>query len=243
MGKVRFLEWGCLLALAVVGTICFLHRNVKNETLPEPLPPTEAAGPLAGLRVCLDAGHGGYDGGAYGRDSGTPEKELNLDVARRLADLLSADGAEVVMTRTEDTALADEGENRKRRDLQRRVDCAAGADLFLSIHMNEYRTRSESGPQVFYRKGQGDSRLLAGALQERLNADLVPDRPRSANTGDYYLLRNLDIPAVLVECWFLSNAAEEQKLLTPAYRQAVAQSLRDGILAYLALAQTRAGGV
>ena len=243
MGKVRFLQWGWLAIVAAVLALALLHKNVRNEIPAPPPAPTATPGPLAGLTVCLDPGHGGYDGGAAGWDSGTAEKELNLDVARRLQALLAEQGAAVILTRTEDVALAEEGEGRKRRDLQARVDCAAGADLFLSIHMNEYRTRTESGPQVFYRQGASDSRLLAGALQQQLNADLSPARPRAANTGDYYLLRNLEIPAVLVECGFLSNPAEEARLLTPEYRQAVAQSLCAGIFAYLALAQTRAGGV
>ena len=173
-----------------------------------------------------------------GREMTVEVKTVNhrfLDVALRLRDLLQAAGARVILTRDTDTALADAGENRKRRDLQYRVDQAADADLFLSIHMNEYRTRGQSGPQVFYRKGAEDSRLLAGILQNRLNQDLSPARPRSANTGEYYLLENLSIPAVLVECGFLSNAAEEALLLTPEYRQQVAAAICQGIVEYAEL--------
>ena len=235
MGKTRGLKWGLLaLACAALFFAC-LHIPVKNagkqDAPPAPLS-TPQPGALSGTVICLDPGHGGYDGGAYGRDSGTPEKELNLDVALRLRDLLAAQGAEVILTRETDTALAGEGDERKRRDLKFRVDQAAEADIFLSIHMNEYRARSESGPQVFYRKGQDASRLLAGVLQNSLNAALSPVRPRTANTGDYYVLRNLNIPAVLVECGFLSNAAEEAKLLTPEYRQQIAQAICDGLAEY-----------
>ena len=235
VGKTRWTRWGCFAALLLAALALFVHIPVKDAAPPPAAPdPTAAPGPLAGLTVCLDPGHGGYDGGAYGRRSGTPEKELNLDVALRLGELLTRQGAAVVLTRTEDTALAEPGENRKRRDLQFRVDCAAGADAFLSIHMNEYRTAAESGPQVFYRKGQADSRLLAGVLQQRMNADLSPARPRSANTGEYYLLEHLDIPAVLVECGFLSSPEEEQRLLTADYRQQVAESLCTGLADWLA---------
>ena len=201
---------------------------------PSPAPET-AEGPLRGLTLCLDAGHGGYDGGAFGRDSGTPEKSLNLDVALRLQALLEQRGARVVMTRTEDVALAEEGPQRKRRDLQLRVDRAQGADAFLSIHMNEYRARSQAGPQVFYKKGADSSRLLAGVLQQRMNGDLAPARPRTANTGKYYLLEHLSIPAVLVECGFLSNAGEKALLLTGEYRQRVAESLCQGLVEYFGL--------
>lgn len=234
MGKTRGLKWGLYLLGCGALLAAAVHSFVINEgqdALPAPTP-TPAAGELQGLTVCLDPGHGGYDGGAYGRDSGTPEKELNLDVAKRLGELLAQAGARVILTRGEDVALADEGSMRKRRDLQARVDAAAEADLFLSIHMNEYRTRAESGPQVFYRKGQDASRLLAGFLQQHLNAALSPAKPRSASAGKYYVLENLSIPAVLVECGFLSNPAEEALLLTPDYRQRVAEALCEGIAEY-----------
>ena len=242
MGKTRKWKWGLFFALCLLITAAVLNNPVTKSPIdgaPEPAGTPAPQGPLAGCAVCLDPGHGGYDGGAYGRDSGTPEKELNLDVALRLAGLLRERGAAVTLTRETDTALADAGENRKRRDLQARVDAAASADLFLSIHMNEYRTRSQSGPQVFYRKGQEGSRLLAGVLQQSLNASLSPARPRGAQTGDYYVLRQLAIPAVLVECGFLSNAAEEQKLLDPDYRQRLAQAIADGVEEYWALAPER----
>ena len=202
---------------------------------PSPAPET-AEGPLRGLTLCLDAGHGGYDGGAFGRDSGTPEKSLNLDVALRLQALLEQRGARVVMTRTEDVALAEEGPQRKRRDLQLRVDRAQGADAFLSIHMNEYRARSQAGPQVFYRAGQEQSRLLAGAVQAALIRELRPARERSALAGDYFIL-SLDLPSVLVECGFLSNPDEEALLLTNAYQEQIARAIRDGIAEYLLLSQ------
>lgn len=231
MGKVRRLLWG-LLGAGIVTALAFaVHKPVTDPPVPASTP---VPGPLAGWVVCVDPGHGGYDGGAYG-GSGTPEKELNLDVALRLAEALRARDAEVNLTRQSDTALADPGSERKRRDLQYRVDQADGASLFLSIHMNEYRSSSESGPQVFYRKGQAESRLLAGCIQQAMNAALAPVRPRAAHTGEYYLLEHLTIPAVLVECGFLSNPAEEQKLLTPEYRQTVAESICAGVEEYAGL--------
>ena len=228
MGKVRRLLWGLLAVAVVAAGTAFLHKPVTTAPQPAPATPTPIPGPLTGVTVCVDPGHGGYDGGAYGA-SGRAEKEINLAVARQLADALEERGARVILTRDTDTALADEGPERKRRDLQARVDAAAEADIFLSIHMNEYRTAAESGPQVFYRQGQAGSRLLAGFLQQSMNAALSPARPRSAHTGEYYLLEHLQIPAVLVECGFLSNPAEEQKLLTPDYQRRVAESIAEGV--------------
>lgn len=234
MGKVRRLMWGLLAVAAVAAGTLFLHKPVTTAPPPSAVAtPTPAPGPLGGVAVCVDPGHGGYDGGAYGV-SGTPEKEINLAVAQALAEALQSRGARVILTRNSDTALADEGAERKRRDLQARVDAAENADIFLSIHMNEYRTAAQSGPQVFYRKGQADSRLLAGFLQQAMNDALRPARPRSAHTGEYYLLEHLQIPAVLVECGFLSNPAEEQRLLDGDYQRQVAESIAAGVTEFMA---------
>ena len=232
MGKVRRLLWGLLAVAVVAAGTAFLHKPVTTAPQPAPATPTPIPGPLSGVTVCVDPGHGGYDGGAYGA-SGRAEKEINLAVARQLADALEERGARVILTRDTDTALADKGPERKRRDLQARVDAAAEADIFLSIHMNEYRTAAESGPQVFYRQGQADSRLLAGFLQQSMNAALSPARPRSAHTGEYSLLEHLAIPAVLVECGFLSNHDEEQKLLDADYQRRVAESIAEGVAEFV----------
>lgn len=200
---------------------------------------TEAAGPLAGLTIAVDAGHGGYDGGAFGRVSGVAEKELNLDVAKRVEALLSEQGAKVVMTRTGDYALCDEDPpiRKKLQDMQRRAKLItdSGADLVISIHMNEYAGRSESGPQVFYRENCPAGRLLAGTMQKSLIDVLSPAKERSALGGDYYIL-TLGLPGVLVECGFLSNAQEEALLLTEDYRQKVAQAIVQGIVDWQGLA-------
>lgn len=199
---------------------------------------TPAPGPLSGLIIAVDAGHGGYDGGAVGRVSGTPEKTLNLDVALRTARLLAAQGAQVVLTRTGDYALCDEDPpiRRKLQDMQRRAAIITGgeADVVLSIHMNEYAGRSESGPQIFYREGCPAGRLLAGAVQGAMIDVLRPGTKRAALGGDYYIL-TLGVPSALVECGFLSNREEEALLLTGDYRQRVAQAIAEGVLRWAAL--------
>lgn len=190
-------------------------------------------GPLAGRVILVDAGHGGTDGGARAKDSGIWEKELNLQTALALKSLLEADGAVVIMTRETDMQYSEN----KRADLTARLNLAreGGADMVISIHMNEYRTRRESGPQVFYRAGQEDSRLLAGCIQAALIETLKPAKERTALAGDYFIL-SLNIPSVLVECGFISNSVEEALLLTSEYREKVAQGIRDGIIEYYALA-------
>ena len=189
-------------------------------------------GLLAGREILVDAGHGGTDGGARAKDSGVWEKELNLQTALALKSLLETDGAAVIMTRETDMQYSEN----KRADLTARLNLAkeGGADMVISIHMNEYRTRRESGPQVFYRAGQEDSRLLAGCVQAALINTLNPPKKRVAMAGDYFIL-SLDVPSVLVECGFISNSAEEALLRTPEYREKVAQAIRDGIVEYYAL--------
>lgn len=193
----------------------------------------QTPGPLAGLTVAVDAGHGGYDGGAVGRVSGVPEKGLNLDVAQQVEKLLLELDADVVMTRTGDYALCDENPpiRKKLQDMQRRAEIIGlnEADLVLSIHMNEYAGRSESGPQVFYREGCPAGRLLAGAIQDAMVSGLRPRKERPALGGDYYIL-TLGIPGALVECGFLSNKAEEELLMQETYRQQVAEAIVQGVL-------------
>ena len=199
---------------------------------------TQAERPdLRGLRVAVDPGHGGYDGGARARDSGVWEKELTLSIALEVEKELTACGAHVILTRREDVCLAD-GDTatkaRKRADLQRRLDIAdeQHADVFLSIHLNEYRDRSESGPQVFYQKGADKGRLLSGFLQQAMIDALHPSKIRKAMAGDYYVLRG-KLPSALVDCGFLSNSKEEKLLLSPDYHRKIAQALSLGLADWL----------
>ena len=136
------------------------------------------------------------------------------------------------MSRETDTQYS----QNKRADLNARLDLARReqADMVVSVHMNEYRRRRESGPQTFYRAGQEKSRLLAGCLQAALVRGLNPQKERAAMAGDYYIL-SLDLPSVLVECGFLSNAEEEKLLRSSAYQARVAQAIHDGIADYFAL--------
>ena len=187
-----------LLACAGENAVQTFHAQTRQSEAARP----QERGALAGCVIALDAGHGGYDGGAVGRVSGTPEKGLNLDVARRLAAILEEQGAQIVMTRTDDYALCDEHPpiRKKLQDMQRRAAIIeqSGAQMVLSIHMNEYAGRSQSGPQVFYREGCPAGRLLAGAIQEAMNETLAPKKKRSALGGDYYIL-TLGRPSVFIQ--------------------------------------------
>lgn len=207
--------------------------------LPPSAPTSTPALPLSGLTVALDPGHGGYDGGARAVESGLWEKAITLQMALSIEEELTAQGAQVILTRREDICLA-EGDTatraRKRQDLQRRMDIAAeaGADIFLSIHMNEYRSRREQGPQVFWQRGGQAGQLLAQTLQSALIRELNPPKQRQALAGDYYVLRG-PLPSALVECGFISNAQEEKLLLSGDYQHRFGQALAAGLRDYLAL--------
>lgn len=228
--------WKSRLCILGVLCLCLLAgaaapRPARRAVPAKPVQ-QQADEPLDGFVILVDAGHGGTDGGAVARDSGTLEKELNLKVAQALRNELEISGAQVIMTREADMEYS----RNKRADLTARLELAqsGNADLLVSIHMNEYRSRGESGPQVFYRAGQEQSRLLAGAIQEAMIRELNPAKKRAAMPGDYFIL-SLGIPSVLVECGFLSNAAEEKLLLSEDYQLRVAQAVRDGIVEYASL--------
>ena len=215
----------CLLGLAAA------PRPARPAVPARPVEQTRGL-PLMGRVILVDAGHGGADGGARAKDSGIWEKDINLRVAQALKRCLEESGASVLMTREADMQYS----GSKRADLTARLDIArqGKADMVISIHMNEYRSRRESGPQVFFRAGQEQSRLLAGCLQDALIQGLRPNKKRAAMAGDYFIL-SLDVPSALVECGFLSNAAEEKLLLTADYQEKAARSVRDGIVEYFAL--------
>lgn len=232
-------------ALLIVG-VGMIAALTGRETADRPPAPAQTPAPaeklpLSGRVILVDPGHGGYDGGALCQESGIWEKAVNLAVALETEKSLTRLGAQVVMTRRTDEDLCSEdrpaGQTMKRQDMERRVAMAvdAGADMVLSIHMNEYRDRRQSGPQVFYRAGCDAGRLLAGCLQASLLSGLQPEKERAAADGDYFILQ-LPVPSALVECGFISNPQEEALLLDPAYQTRVAEAIAEGAAAYFTLA-------
>lgn len=184
--------------------------------------------------IVIDAGHGGEDGGACAED-GTMEKDLNLAVATATAQLLRAAGFDVRMTREDDRLLYDlYGEQtdysgkKKTYDLKNRLRFTKenGAALFVSIHMNQFPSENVRGLQVYY-AASDKSRTVAEAIQNHARTYLQPTNTRlpKKTTSAIYLLHRMEIPAVLVECGFLSNAGELEKLKDPQYRQALALTI------------------
>ncbi len=189
--------------------------------------------------IVIDPGHGGEDGGAAG--NGQLEKDVNLDIALQLQKLLETSGYSVVMTRAEDTSIPDEGLNtvreRKSSDLHNRLKVieAQGDCIFVSIHQNHFEQSQYSGAQMFYSTKNPASKDLAESMKTRIVALLQPENKRETKpaTSSIYLLWNVKVPAVLVECGFLSNPAEAEKLKDATYRQQMAFAVYCGLQDYV----------
>lgn len=182
------------------------------------------------LTVVIDSGHGGGDPGKIGVNNAL-EKDINLAIGKKLETALEKENIQVVLTRETDEMLAES----KSEDMKKRVQIMndAKAKLVVSIHQNSYVTEQESGAQVFYYSNSEKGKELALVLQENLKK-IDTDNRREAKANDsYYILRHTDVPTVIVECGFLSNWEEAQKLTTEEYQQELAQVICDGILQYI----------
>lgn len=196
--------------------------------------------PVLKQTVIIDAGHGGDDGGAIGID-GTVEKDINLDIALKLEKLLKFYGFEVIMTRTEDIMTCDDGldslRKRKVSDIHNRFDILEKNPdaVFISIHQNKFEDNSQHGTQVFYSGNNDESKLLAESIQNSIVSVLQPDNSRvvKKSGSGIYLLYHAKLPAVLVECGFISNPAEVKKLNDENYRMKIAILIADGLIKYL----------
>jgi N-acetylmuramoyl-L-alanine amidase len=185
--------------------------------------------------VIIDAGHGGRDGGASAAD-GTLEKHLNLAVAKKLEHLLRLADVRVVMTRSEDIELASpDSDHKKRDDLNARLAMTEQYEnaILVSIHMNTFPVAKYSGLQVYYSKNHAKSLTLAEQIQkDSLSLKADNDRTVKASGDSIFLLSHAKIPAVLVECGFLSNPEEAALLANEDYQRALARLLFLAIMEY-----------
>jgi N-acetylmuramoyl-L-alanine amidase len=186
--------------------------------------------------IVLDAGHGGSDPGKVGCND-TLEKDINLAIVYKLKTLFENKGFQVVLTRTDDTILADENaQNVKVEDLRNRVALITETMpvMTICIHQNSFPDSSVSGPQVFFFEQSAEGEAIAATLQNSLNTILEPEKPRvSKSNNDYYILKKTPTPTVIVECGFLSNEAEAAKLTDDTYQEKVARAIFQGACEYL----------
>jgi N-acetylmuramoyl-L-alanine amidase len=169
-------------------------------------------------RICIDAGHGGKDPGAVGR-SGLNEKDVNMQVALKVADLLM-DRYTVVMTRTDDQYVS----------LGKRCDIAnqSKSRLFVSIHCNAAENHEANGIETFHYYTSTRGKLFANAIQRGLIA-LTDRRDRGVKAAGFQVLRDTSMPATLVELGFITNTEEEQLLQKEEFQNACAKAIVKGI--------------
>lgn len=188
--------------------------------------------------ILIDPGHGGIDGGAKSKN-GTIEKNINLNISLKLKTLLEKEGLKVLMTREEDKGLyGDSGKIRKKKleDLNNRCKMKedSNCDMFISIHLNKFPESKYYGPQVWYSDNKY-SLKLAHILQENLVKDLNDNSGRVEKPALelYKVLRcKNDIPSVIIECGFLSNPAEEEKLKSEGYQEKIAEAICKSVKIY-----------
>lgn len=209
----------------------WIKINKKSDAIPTFLPITNRI-------ITIDPGHGGVDPGAVS-SRGTKEDEVNLQIAFKLKRLIEQSGGIVIMTREEDIGLhSDQAESlaqMKREDLKRRKEIVeeSESELFISIHLNSFINPRYYGAQTFYREGFKEGEDLAIKIQNELRDVLNGGNKREPQKRDnIYLLNEINIPSVLIECGFLSNPDEDRLLNQEEHQEKVAWSIYTGILNY-----------
>lgn len=217
-----------LVGLAVAGRLTTLYAVDASVSV------------LGDYTVVLDAGHGGIDGGTTA-DDGTPEKIINLQIAQKLEQILNAMGIKTVMTRTDDDSIHDSDANtirqKKVSDIKNRLKIIENTEnaIFVSIHQNHFGDSKYSGTQVFYSKNNPRSKALAEAIRAQIILNLQKENTREVKQSgtEIYLLYHSNIPSVMVECGFLSNKQETEKLKQESYQRQLAFLTALGIVEFL----------
>ncbi len=186
--------------------------------------------------IVIDPGHGGNDPGKVAINSAL-EKDVNLAIALKLKKYLEQEDMEVVMTRQEDKGLYEETDsNKKVHDMKNRLAIMEGAKpaLVVSVHQNSYPEESVSGVQVFYYRDSAEGKRAALLVQEQMIATLQPAKEREAKENStYYILKKTTVPTIIVECGFLSNREEADRLTSEDYQERVAWAIHLGIMRYI----------
>ena len=223
-----------VLLLLMLVTVCFIIRGGRQLVSAVSSEKVETAKDRP--CVVIDAGHGGNDPGKVGVD-GSLEKDINLQIALKLQKFLQMQDVDVVLTRESDMGLYDENaSNKKVQDMKNRVALIEESQpaLVISIHQNSYHEEYVHGAQVFYYANSEKSKELAERIQQVMALELDRDNTRKAKANDsYYLLKKTSSPIVIVECGFLSNYEEAQKLSSDLYQEKVAWAIHLAVLQWL----------
>ena len=212
----------------------FINDFMKSKSNAEPV--INESSPVT---IVIDAGHGGEDAGAIASDN-TYEKDLNLEISRVLCSLFELNGTPVKMTRTEDILLYDyygdldnyKGQ-KKIYDLKNRLRIAEELDnsIYVGIHMNKFPVEKYNGMQIYYSKNNEKSQIIASKIKDTNKQYLQPSNKRQIKASDssIYVLHNITVPAVLIECGFISNENELALLKSSDYQCKLAIALFSAI--------------
>lgn len=224
----RNLLWGVIFAILGLSLGLFLHFSPYMHTF----------GQGDTITIVIDAGHGTPDGGAVGIN-GTVEQKINLAISNKLQEVLEGKGMRTIMTRTDENGLFINDtltiREMKRKDMNKRLEIMkkSNADLFVSIHMNFFTGASVNGLRIFYASNHEQIKPLAEQIQDKMS-EITGAKTTAVKTADpsLFLMKNPPLPAILVECGFLSNAQEEEKLNDDDYQSRLAWAIADAIEKY-----------
>lgn len=177
--------------------------------------------------VLVDPGHGGNDKGTQSKENNAFEKDVTLVLAKMVANKLSKQNdVQVIISRTDDTyvSLADRAQMANTENV----------DLLVSIHLNaESGGNTAYGVETYYRKGANDgSQKLADTVQKSIKS-YIDIRDRGIREDNFQVLRDTNMPAILIECGFLTNPTEAKKLLSEEYQDSLTEGIVQGILSFL----------
>jgi N-acetylmuramoyl-L-alanine amidase len=232
----RWIALGVILLCCLLVVFYETSASDRSFFLPEP---------LGGVKIVVDAGHGGIDGGASSGE--VIEKDVTLAIAEKVERQLKRLGAEVVMTRSTDgDVLAEHAPSeefatlreRKKQDIFLRANLVKNnkPDIFVTIHANAIPEEKWRGAQVFYHKdGHANSELLAKSVQTSIKESLQNTTREAMAIKQIYLLKKTEVPAVLVETGFLSNNEERKLLSDGKYQDKMADAIVEGIENYVNL--------
>ena len=227
-----------VLAIILVASLTIFIKHIHTDDTSNDTFPKETE-KFVYPTVIIDAGHGGEDGGAVGAD-GTLEKELNLAVASKLAQMLDSADVQTRLTRTDDRLLydpnADYQGRKKALDMQARLSVANEYTdaVFISIHMNSFPSSKYSGLQVYYSENSPMSQKLAQMVQSTVKQKLQANNNRAIkpSDGNIFLLEKICYPCILIECGFLSNPEECSQLSSEEYQNRLSLAIYDSIMEY-----------
>lgn len=191
----------------------------------------QAMMPLSGKIIIIDPGHGGEDPGTI--NGNTYESNINLAISKSLEIELIKNGATVILTREGDYDLSyPNAKWRKKSDFDNRINLInnSNGDMYLSIHLNYLTDSRYNGAQVFY--NNETNKEIAMVIQDILNQELNNDREIKQIPTKTYMYSKLNIPGVLIECGFMSNPNEFNKLITKEYQEKLARTITKGIVNY-----------